>query len=73
MKKYEYKLLHFKAGLSTASSLPDDLNVQFDRLGSDGWEYIEMKPIQSSGLFLAFIGVFSSTKSFVAVFRRVRD
>jgi hypothetical protein len=73
MQKYEYKLLHFKAGLSTSSSLPNDLNIQFDKLGEEGWEYVEMCPIQSSGLFFAFIGVFSSTKNFIAVFRRAKN
>ncbi len=72
MACYEYKLLHFKAGLATESSLPDDLNLRFDQLGKEGWEYVEMKPIQSSGLFFVFIAVFSRTKSFVAIFRRVK-
>jgi hypothetical protein len=70
MQRYEYKLLHFKAGSATASGLPDDLNVQFDELGREGWEYIEMKPIQTGGFFLFFIGVFTNTKRFIVIFRR---
>lgn len=46
MTRYEYKLLHFKAGLLTASSLPEDLNLRFDELGNDGWEFIEMRQIR---------------------------
>lgn len=72
MQRYEYKLLHFRAGMSTASSLPDDLNMRFDHLGSEGWEYVEMQPIHSGGFFLLFIGIFTRTKDFVAVFRRLR-
>jgi len=70
MPKYEYKLLHFKAGLSTASSLPNDLNVEFDKLGDAGWEYVEMQPIHGGGFFIFGIGIFTNTKNFVAVFRR---
>jgi hypothetical protein len=66
----EYKLLHFKVGLWSSSGLPDDLNMKFDELGREGWEYVDMKPIQSGGLFLFFIGVFTNTKQFLAVFRR---
>ena len=71
--RYEYKLIHFKAGLWTASGLPNDLNLQFDELGRDGWEYVDMKPILSGGLFLFFIGVFTNTKHFVAIFKRAID
>ena len=67
---YEYKLLHFKVGVFSSSGLPDDLNIRFDELGKNGWEYVEMKPILSSGLFLLFIGIFSSTKQMIAVFKR---
>jgi len=70
MPKYEYKLLHFKAGLGTASSLPYDLNIKFDKLGQEGWEYVEMQPIHGGGFFFFGIGVFTSTRKFVAVFRR---
>ena len=68
--RYEYKLLHFKAGMGSVSGLPDDLNLQFDKLGSEGWEYVDMKPLLSGGLFFLVIGIFSNTKSFVAIFRR---
>ena len=68
--RYEYKLLHFKVGLPSGSGLPDDLNLRFDELGSEGWEYVDMKPIMAGGLFFLFIGVFTNTKRFVAVFRR---
>ena len=68
--KYEYKLLHFKVGVFSPSGLPDDLNIRFDELGQNGWEYVEMKPILSSGLFFLFMGIFSSTKQMIAVFKR---
>ena len=70
MQKYEYKLVHFNARLWTASGLPNDLNVQFDALGKEGWEYVDMKPLLAGGFFAFFIGVFTSTKSFVVIFRR---
>jgi len=68
-----YKLLHFKAGLWTASALPNDLNVRFDELGAEGWEYVEMQPIHGGGFFLFGFGIFTSTKNFVAVFRRMHE
>jgi len=68
--RYEYKLLHFKVGLISASGFPDDLNVRFDELGREGWDYVEMNPIISGGLFFFFIGIFSSTKRMVVVFKR---
>lgn len=72
MEKYEYKLLYFNVDLWSQSGLPSDLNVKFDELGEEGWEYLEMKPIQSGGLFLAIVGVFTHTKRLIAVFRRVK-
>lgn len=72
MQRYEYKLLQFSARLRTPSTLPEDLNIRFDELGAEGWEYVEMNPIHSGGFFLLFIGVFTQTRDFVAVFRRMR-
>ncbi len=70
MQRYEYKLLQFSARMRTASSLPDNLNIRFDELGAEGWEYVEMKPIHSGGFFLFFAGVFTQTRDFIVVFRR---
>ena len=72
--RFEYKIIYFKAVIATTSSgLPDDINIRFDELGRDGWEYVEMKPVMSGGLFFIFIGIFSSTKRFVAIFKRSLD
>lgn len=70
MNRYEYKMLHFRANMWSSTGLPEDLNVKFDELGAAGWEYLEMKPLLSGGLFFLFIGYFTRTNSMVAVFRR---
>jgi len=71
--KFEYKLFYFRAGLATASGLPEELNDEFNRLGADGWEYVDMKPILTGGFFAIFAGVFTNTRSFVVVFRRTSE
>jgi hypothetical protein len=39
-EQWEYKIVHVLADRWTGTGLPSDLNVQFDDLGSEGWELV---------------------------------
>ena len=67
---WEYKILNIDAERMSDGELPEDLNVQFNELGKEGWELVKLKPVLTSGFFFLFFGWATSTDSFVAVFKR---
>lgn len=48
---WEYKIVHFGAERWTNTGLPDDLNIQLDRLGLNGWELVAIHAISRPTLF----------------------
>ena len=64
--RWDYKIVHVVADKATATGLPDDLNVEFDRIGLEGWELVATETVIRPSLGLSG----STTVGLVAFFKR---
>jgi hypothetical protein len=72
MEKWEYKIVYINAKKKiSGSGLPDDINEQFDRYGSEGWNLDKMVPKLNGGGMAFGFGWISQTVGYVAVFKRL--
>lgn len=53
---WEYKIVYINAKRMTSSGLPNDLNLQFDKFGKEGWELVKVEPKLDGGLILFGFG-----------------
>ncbi|MDR0385115.1 MAG: DUF4177 domain-containing protein [Prevotellaceae bacterium] len=63
---WEYKIVYINATRQNISGLPDDINENFDRWGSEGWELVKVEPKLSCG----FLGFGTYTEGYVAFFKK---
>ena len=63
-ERWEYKIVHISAERWTGTGLPPDLNEQFDKFGSEGWELVGTEAIirpswfWSAGHTVGIVGFF---------------
>lgn len=65
MENWEYKVVSFDTGYWTKTGLPDDLNIQIDRFGAQGWELVNVVPLCKPSVFS-----YGRTSSIVVFFKR---
>ena len=70
---WEYKIVFVTASRPSRSGLPEDINEQFDKYGSEGWELVKVESKLTGGFMLFGIGRFSSTSGYVAFFKRPKN
>jgi hypothetical protein len=68
--KWEYKIIYINAKSFTKTGLPDDLNEQFDKYGSQGWELVKVEPKLDGGFAVFGIGWIHQTVGYLAFFKR---
>lgn len=66
--KWEYKVIFFSVQKWTFKGLPDDIGIEFDKLGDDGWEFVRTEPLLKPS---AFAGSF--TAGIFAFFKRPKN
>ena len=64
-ERWEYQIIHVSAVQWTGTGLPTELNLEFDRLGTDGWELVGTQGIIRPTLFRS-----AQTVGIVAFFKR---
>ncbi len=69
MKKFEYKIITIKAENLYNKSAKAKMETQFSLWGEEGWDMIKMEAISAGG----HITNGSTTKSFVAVFKKEKE
>jgi Domain of unknown function (DUF4177) len=68
--KWEYKIVYINAKSWTKTGLPEDVNEQFDKFGSEGWELIKVEPKLDGGFMAFSIGWLHQTVAYIAFFKR---
>lgn len=68
--KWEYKIAYINTNKLNATSLPENLNIEFNKWGEEGWELVKVEPVIKGGYFFFLFGSFSYTESFIAFFKK---
>jgi len=71
--KWEYKIVYIDARHRTNSGLPEDVNIEFDRYGSEGWELVKIEPKMDGGFMAFSFGWVKLTVGYIAFFKRALD
>jgi len=71
--KWEYKIVYINARKWTNTGLPKDINLEFDKLGEQGWELVKVEPKLDGGFILFGIGVCTHTVAYTAFFKRTKN
>jgi hypothetical protein len=64
-QQWEYKIVHILADRWTGTGLPEDINIQFDQFGSEGWELVSTESLMRPGIVSPL-----KTVAIVAFFKR---
>ncbi len=67
---WEYKVVYISSEKWTSTGLPDDINVEFNNWGAEGWELVKIEPRLTGGFFIFGFGVATSTAGYVAFFKK---
>ncbi len=68
--KWEYKIVYINAKKRSYSGLPDEMNLEFDEYGKQGWELVKIEPKLDAGFMIFGIGYFSNTVGYLAFFKK---
>ena len=67
---WEYKIVYINAKKRTSTGLPDEINLEFDKYGAEGWELVKIEPKLGGGVMAFGFGWLQQTVGYVAFFKR---